>query len=275
MTVTDEALAERGVGADPRRPRRVRRPSTSRCGTRRSRSSRCRTRRTRTSARCIRRSEPSGRCKTLADSATQRATASDRCCGVRRYDLPPPGVRITSRHPCSSVVRTTRRPGRRRPRGPANEGVLVTATRLVRPIRARPGGGVRAHAGRRRPRADPAPDARGRAGPPPRVRPWSSPRKSCAASTATWCSPGGSTPRPPRCSGTASSASGPSCSARRPRRSAPAARCARRTTSSRPTASTASPGAAASTRSSCSACSAASTRAAGTRARTTSGSTRS
>ena len=70
-------------------------------------------------------------------------------------------------------------------------------------------------------------------------------------------------------------ASGPSCSARRPRRSAPAARCARRTTSSRPTASTASPGAAASTRSSCSACSAASTTAAGTRTRTTSTSTRS
>ena len=60
--------------------------------------------------------------------------------------------------------------------------------------------------------------------------------------------PRASTPRRPRCSARASSASGPSCSARRPRRSAPAARCARRTTSSRPTASTASPGAAASTR---------------------------
>ena len=44
-------------------------------------------------------------------------------------------------------------------------------------------------------------------------------------STATWCSPGASTPRRPRSSGTASSASGPSCSARRPPRSAPAGPC--------------------------------------------------
>ena len=45
-------------------------------------------------------------------------------------------------------------------------------------------------------------------------------------STATWCWSGASTPRPPPCSGRASWASGPRCSARRPRRSAPAARCA-------------------------------------------------
>ena len=67
--------------------------------------------------------------------------------------------------------------------------------------------------------------------------------------TATWSWSAGSTPRRPPCSARVSSASGPACSGRRPRRSAPAGRWPRRTTPSRPTASTASPGAGTSTRS--------------------------
>ena len=76
-----------------------------------------------------------------------------------------------------------------------------------------------------------------------------SPTTRSPRSTATSSSCAASTPRPSRCSGRASSACGPRCSARRPPRSAPAARCSRRTWPSRPTASTASPGAATSTRS--------------------------
>ena len=61
----------------------------------------------------------------------------------------------------------------------------------------------------------------GRAGPAPRLPPRPLGRRDCRASTATWCSSAGSTPRPPPCSARASWASGPPCSARRPRRSAP------------------------------------------------------
>ena len=57
VTVTDEALADRGVGGDPRRALPSASPSTSGSSTRRSRSSRRRTGPTRTSAR---RTDPIG-----------------------------------------------------------------------------------------------------------------------------------------------------------------------------------------------------------------------
>ena len=165
----------------------------------------------------------------------------------------------------------------RRPDGAGDPGTPTTqgSARDQRRIWSRPRGGLRAPPRRWRTRARPAADARGRARRAPGLR--LRPRRRGDQGLLPRHGPG----PPDRHRGDRPAASGrarhlgSACSARRPRRSAPAARCATRTSSSRPTASTASPGAAASTRCTCSACSAASTRAAGTRAPTTSTSTRS